>query len=78
MSISGVILGIIAIAIVAALLMLIGYIILWFLEWIFQVTVPWNIQRLYIGIVALVCLYYIVALLFGLPVPIHFFEGHYQ
>jgi hypothetical protein len=76
MSLSGIILGLISVAIVAAVLMLIGYIIVWFLQWIFQVTVSWDVQRMYIAIVALICLYYIVALLFGLPVPFRLFaEG---
>jgi hypothetical protein len=69
MSFSGIILGVISVAILAAVLLLIGYIIVWFLQWLFQVSVPENVQRMYIAIVALICLYELVALLFGLPVP---------
>jgi hypothetical protein len=62
-------LGIIGVFILGAILVLIGYLIIWLLNWIFQIAIPWDIQRLYIAIVFLVCLYYIVALLIGLPVP---------
>ena len=47
--------------------MLIGAIVVWFLAWIFSVAVPANVQKLYIGIVALIALYMIVALLLGIP-----------
>jgi hypothetical protein len=67
MSLGGILLGLINIAIVVAVLMLIGAIVLWFLQWIFSVTVPANVQKLYIGIVALIALYMVVALLLGLP-----------
>jgi hypothetical protein len=67
MSLAGILLGLINIAIVIAVLMLIGAIVLWFLQWIFSVTVPANVQKLYIGIVALIALYMIVALLLGIP-----------
>jgi hypothetical protein len=68
MSLAGLLLGLINVAIVVAVLMLIGAIVVWFLAWIFSVTVPANVQKLYIGIVALVALYMVVALLLGLPV----------
>ena len=67
MSLAGILLGLINIAIVIAVLMLIGAIVLWFLQWIFSVAVPANVQKLYIGIVALIALYMIVALLLGIP-----------
>jgi hypothetical protein len=75
MSLGGIVLGVIAIFIIAAVLMLIGYLIVWLLSWIFQLTIPWDIQRLYIAIVFLVCLYYLAALFFGLPVPFRLGEG---
>ena len=68
MALGGLLLGIVNIAIVVAVLMLIGAIVVWFLQWIFSVGVPPNVQKLYIGIVALIALYMIVALLLGLPV----------
>jgi hypothetical protein len=70
LSLGGILLGLINIAIVVAILMLIGVILVWFLQWIFSVAVPWNVQRLYIGIVALSALYMVVELLLG--VPAHF------
>lgn len=66
MSLSGIILGIINIAIVIAVLFLIGAIILWFLSWA-QIAVPANVQKIYIAIVVLIGLYMLVALLFGIP-----------
>ncbi len=76
MSLAAILLGLINIAIVVAILMLIGAIVVWFLAWIFSVAVPANVQKLYIGIVALVALYMIVALLLGFPV-IHLI-GRYE
>jgi hypothetical protein len=66
MSLSGIILGVINIAIVVAILLLVGAIILWFCNWI-GFAVPANVQKLYIAIVALIGLYMIVALVFGIP-----------
>lgn len=65
MSLSGVLLGLLNIAIVLVILVLIGAIVVWvfaMLQW----PIPWNIQRLYLAIVALIGLTMIVALLFGL------------
>jgi hypothetical protein len=73
LSLGGILLGLIDIAIAVAILLLIGAIVLWVLQWIFQVAVPWNVQRLYIGVVALIALYMLVELLLG--VPIHLFVG---
>jgi hypothetical protein len=66
MSITAVILGIINVAIVVAILLLVGAIIVWFmsaLSW----PVPELVQRIYLGVVALIALYMIVAILLGLP-----------
>jgi hypothetical protein len=65
MSLSGILLGLLNIAIVLVILVLIGAIIVWvfsMLGW----PIPWNIQRLYLAIVALIGLTMVVALLFGL------------
>ena len=66
MSLSGIVLGIINIAIVVAILLLVGAIILWFLSWM-GMAVPGNVQKGYIAVVALIGLYMMVALLFGIP-----------
>jgi len=66
MSLSGIVLGIINIAIVVAVLLLVGAIILWFCSWM-GIAVPGNVQKGYIAVVALIALYLIVALLLGLP-----------
>jgi uncharacterized membrane protein len=66
MSLSGLILGIINIAIVIAILLLVGAIILWFCSWI-GFAVPDMVRKLYIAVVALIGLYMLVALAFGIP-----------
>lgn len=63
---SSILLGIINVAIVVVILVLVGAIIVWFasmLRW----EIPWNIQQLYLAVVALIALYMIVALLLGIP-----------
>ena len=66
MSLSGLVLGIINIAIVIAVLLLVGAISLWFCSWM-GLAVPGNVQKGYIAVVALIGLYMLVALLFGIP-----------
>jgi hypothetical protein len=66
MSLSGLLLGIINIAIVVAILLLVGAIILWFMSWM-NLAVPANVQKGYIVVVALIGLYMLVALLLGIP-----------
>jgi len=66
MSLAGIILGIINVAIVVAILLLVGAIILWFCSWI-GFAVPQMVQKLYIAVVALIALYMLVALLLGMP-----------
>ena len=66
MSLGGLLLGIINVAIVVAVLILIGAVIVMFANWI-QWPIDWNVQRLYLLVVALIALYLIVALLLGLP-----------
>jgi hypothetical protein len=66
MALSGLLLGIINIAIVVATLLLIGAIILWFCSWM-GLSVPGNVQKGYIIVVALIGFYMIVALLLGIP-----------
>jgi hypothetical protein len=66
MSLSGLLLGVINVGIVVAVLVLIGAIIVMVANW-FQWPIDWNVQRLYLLVVALIALYMIVALLLGLP-----------
>jgi hypothetical protein len=66
MSITGILLGIINIAIVIAILLLIGAIIVWFLTWM-NLAVPDKVQKGYMIVVALIGLYMLVALLVGIP-----------
>jgi hypothetical protein len=68
LSLTGIVLGLINIAIYVAILVLIGLIIVWFASWL-NFPIPQNIQRVYMVIVALIALYMILALLFGLPMP---------
>ena len=68
MSLTGVLLGLINIAIYIAILVLIGLIVVWFAGWL-SFSIPENIQRVYMVIVALIALYLIIALVFGLPIP---------
>ena len=66
MSLTGLILGVINIAIVIAILLLIGAIIVWFCSFM-QLAVPEMVRRGYIIVVALIGLYMLVALLLGIP-----------
>ena len=66
MSLPAILLGIINIAIVVAILLLIGAIILWFCGWM-GLAVPANVQKGYMIIVGLIGLYMLVALLLGIP-----------
>lgn len=64
MTLSGILLGILNAVLLAVILVLVGAIIAWVvgaLGW----PVPWNIQRLYLAVVALIFLIYVVAVLFG-------------
>lgn len=65
---SAILLGLINIVIVAVILLLIGAVCQWLLG-ILGFPIPAIVVKLYLAIVALVVLYEIVALLFGLPLP---------
>jgi hypothetical protein len=67
MAISGLVLGIINVAIVVVLLLLLGAVAVWLLQLIAHIAVPGQVQQLYLIFVALVALYMIAALIFGLP-----------
>lgn len=66
MSLPSLLLGVINIAIVIAILLLVGAIVLWFCSWM-SLAVPANVQKGYIAVVALIGLYMLVALLLGIP-----------
>ena len=66
MSLTGLLLGLINVAIVVAVLVLIGYIILWLMG-LLGFPIPVMVQKVYLAIVALIALYMIVALLIGMP-----------
>lgn len=66
MTLQGLILGVINIAIVVAIFMLVGAIIVWFCSWL-TIAIPVNVQKCYIAVVALIALYMLVALVFGIP-----------
>jgi predicted ABC-type exoprotein transport system permease subunit len=66
MSLGGILLGVINVAIVVVVMVLIGAVIVMFANWM-QWPIDWNVQRLYLLVVALIALYLIVALLLGLP-----------
>ena len=69
MSLGGILLGLVNVAIVAAILVLIELVAIWIFNWLgFQV--PAQVQKVYMIIVALVCLYMIIALLLGIGPPI--------
>ena len=73
MSLSGIVLGLIDIAIVLVILVLVGAIIKWVLGMLGWGP-PTEVERLYLAVVALIALYMIVALLFGIP-SIRFFHA---
>jgi hypothetical protein len=66
MSLSGLLLGVINIAIVVVVLLLIGALIEWFLTWM-NIAVSAMVRKLYLAVVALIALYMLVALALGIP-----------
>jgi uncharacterized membrane protein len=68
MSIGGILLGLINVAIWVAVLVLVGLVVVWFSSWL-GFAVPDNVQKAYLAVVALIALYMIVALILGVPVP---------
>ena len=74
MSLTGLLLGLINIAIVVAVLVLVGYVILWLMAAI-GFPVPDMVRKLFMVIVALIALYMIVALLLGIGPPFRILHG---
>lgn len=68
MTLAGLLLGIINIAIAIAVLVLLGYIIMWIMNalgW----PIPGQIAKIYMLIVGLIAIYMLASLLLGLPLP---------
>jgi len=70
MSLVGLLLGIINCVILAAVLVLIGAIIVW-VATIFEWPIPWNIQRIFLLIVLLIFIACVISMLVGEPM-VHF------
>jgi len=67
MSLSGVVLGLINIAIVVVLLLLVGVFVKWGIKWLFNHDTDPMMDKLYIAAVGLIALYMVVAMIFGIP-----------
>jgi D-ribose pyranose/furanose isomerase RbsD len=67
-ALSALLLGVINIAIVVAILVLIGYIIVWVMG-LLGFPIPAMVQKIFMAIVALIALYMFVALLLGYGIP---------
>lgn len=67
MSLIGLLLGVIDIAIVVAVLLLIGALVEMFMSWMQWGLISATVRKLYIAIVALIALYMLVALIAGAP-----------
>jgi hypothetical protein len=65
-TLAGILLGLINIAIVVAILMLVGAVIVWGLA-MASMPVPAQVQKGFMVVVVLIALYMLVALLLGIP-----------
>jgi len=72
-SIFGLLIGVLNCVLVAAVLVLLGAIVVW-VAGLFSWPVPWDIQRIYLLIVLVVFIICILSLAFGYPM-VHLF-GH--
>jgi len=68
MTLTGILLGLLNIAIVLVILVLIGAIIMWVMSTLGW-PIPGNVQKLYLAVVALIALAMLVALLLGAVPP---------
>jgi hypothetical protein len=66
MTLTGLVLGLLNIALVVAIMMLVGAVIVWGLS-LMAMPVPATVQKGYMVVVGLVALYMVAALLFGIP-----------
>jgi len=62
-----ILLGLINIAIVIALLLMIGAIFEWLLHWLAGIVIPQTIRKIFLALVAFVALYMLVAVIAGMP-----------
>lgn len=67
LSVGGILLGIVNIAIVVVVLLLVGVLAWWIFTSLLHLSLPGEARQLYLALVALVALYMIVALILGLP-----------
>lgn len=67
MSLPGLLLGFLDIAIVAAFFIFLGLIVIWFISLFGFGAPPRNVQRAYMLLVLLICLYMLVSLFLGYP-----------
>jgi hypothetical protein len=67
MTLAGFILGVINIAIVAALLLLLGALVVWLFKLFGFAPPDQQVQRIYLLVVLLIVIYMIAALLLGMP-----------
>jgi uncharacterized membrane protein len=75
-ALGGILLGLINVAIVVAILLLIGLVILLIFQYLLNIGIDQRIQRIYMVIVALIALYMIVQILLGVP-TINFLGGRH-
>jgi hypothetical protein len=66
-SVGGILLGVINIAIVVVVLLLVGVLAWWIFTNLLHIALPGEARTLYLALVALIALYMVVALLLGLP-----------
>jgi Na+-translocating ferredoxin:NAD+ oxidoreductase RnfD subunit len=71
MSVAGILIGVLNCILLAAVLVLVGAIIVWVSQ-IFEWAIPWNIQRIYLLICLLVFIICVASMMLGSPM-IHFF-----
>jgi hypothetical protein len=71
MSILGILVGVLNCVLLAAVLVLVGAIIVWVAQ-IFEWPIPWNIQRIYLLICLLVFIICVISMIAGAPM-VHFF-----
>ena len=71
MSVAGLLIGVLNCVLVAAILVLLGAIIVW-IAGLFSWPIPWNIQLLYLLIVLIVFVICVISLLLGMPM-VHLF-----
>jgi hypothetical protein len=67
LNIGAILLGLVNIAIVVVLLLLVGVLAWWIVTALIGITTPGEVRQLYLALVALIALYMIIALIFGLP-----------